>query len=262
MKHLCTFAAIALVTTLSFSDTETDRHNAASHSKIKFKLYDREVQNTVMGGNLLVNPLHDSFVPGIASRLISGDTIFVLAQTSISERKLVVNGSFEAPSVNAYQFFSERIPGWVVGRDTIEIVNESYGNGFQAHSGSQLLALNGAGVVYQDIPTDPGLTYRLTFHVYSETDASEHTTLSVSAGAAQADYEIPARQAEYRQKSLQFEGATGAKTTRIIFASTTMNEAGPIIDDVVVEVVDSHADLENDLDLTIARLIENAVHLI
>lgn len=166
-----------------------------------------------------------------------------LAQTSVAGTRLVVNGSFEEPSVDNYRLYDDRIPGWSVSRDRIEIINEAYGHGFQARSGKQLLALNGNGAVSQDIPTVPGSIYRLVFYVSTESDAVGPATLTVTAGAERADYEVPLGQNGYRRETLRFEGATGAKVTRIMMASTTGNEAGPLVDDVEVEATDSQTDL-------------------
>lgn len=166
-----------------------------------------------------------------------------LAQTSVVGTRLAVNGSFEEPSVDTYRLYDERIPGWSVSRDRIEIINEAYGHGFQARSGKQLLALNGEGAIFQDIPTVPGSTYRLVFYVSIESDAVGPATLTVTAGAERADYEVHLGQNGYRRETLRFEGAAGAKVTRITIASTTGNEAGPLIDDVEVEAIDSQTDL-------------------
>ncbi|MET1753871.1 DUF642 domain-containing protein [Novosphingobium sp. RD2P27] len=157
---------------------------------------------------------------------------------------MIVNGSFEEPSVDTYRLYDDRIPGWSVSRDRIEIINEAYGHGFQARSGKQLLALNGNGAISQDIPTVPGSIYRLVFYFSTESDAVGPATLTVTAGAERADYEVRLGQNGYRRETLRFEGAAGAKVTRITMASTTGNEAGPLIDDVEVEATDSQADLD------------------
>lgn len=151
---------------------------------------------------------------------------------------LVVNGGFEDPAIDNYRFFDEGISGWTVSRDRIEIINQSYGQGLQARSGRQFLALNGAGGLYQEISTRPDTIYRLVFHMAREPDAKGPTTLVVNAGTTQADYTIPLAQSGYRRETLSFRGAVGT-VTRIAISSTTAAEAGPLVDDVSIEVAGS-----------------------
>jgi len=127
----------------------------------------------------------------------------------------------------------------------VEIINEAYGNGFEARSGSQFLALNGSGAVYQEVPTEPGSVYRLVFHLDNEPDAAGPTTLTVSAGDASADYELPAEQEGYGQEALRFEGAVGAEITRITFIDTTGAGYGAHVDDVSFDAIDAGPGLDH-----------------
>lgn len=155
----------------------------------------------------------------------------------------LVNGGFENPAIGAYQFFDEGLPGWTVDRGEVEIINEVYGSGFEARSGSQFLALNGSGAVYQDVPTEPGSVYRLVFYLDNEPDAADPTTLTVRAGDVRADFEIPSDQEGYRQEALRFEGAAGAEMTRITFTDMTGAGYGAHVDEVSVEAIDDSAEL-------------------
>ncbi|MGO4833201.1 DUF642 domain-containing protein, partial [Rhizobiaceae sp. 2RAB30] len=153
---------------------------------------------------------------------------------------------FETPEIGSYLIYDEVIPGWTVTRDSIYIINQSYGRGFQASTGSQLLALNGGGALYQDIPTCPGATYRLVLYVAREPDATGPTTLAISAGASHADYAVAPDQRGYRRETLLFEGAPGGET-RISLSSTTTGEAGPLVDDVGVEAARERAETGGDI---------------
>jgi hypothetical protein len=152
----------------------------------------------------------------------------------------VENGGFERPDVDSYKFFSERIPGWTVLHDGVEIIDASYGNGFRVYSGNQLVALSGSGAISQAVPTDPGAPYCLVFYLSREPDAPAPSTLTVEAGDVREDYKIMPEENGYRREVLRFAGASGAEATRITFTSTTGDtEYGPIIDDVGVKSADS-----------------------
>jgi len=153
------------------------------------------------------------------------------------------NGGFEDPAIDGYRFFDEGLPGWTVDMDGVEIINEAYERGFEARSGSQFLALNGSGAIFQDVPTEPGAIYQLVFHLDNEPDAAGATTLTVSAGSASADFEIPSEQEGYRQEALRFMGAAGAAVTRIMFTDTTGADYGAHVDDVSVAIIDGRAKL-------------------
>ena len=66
-------------------------------------------------------------------------------QTRAGEGAGLVNGGFEQPQVSSYQFFSEEVGGWMVPQESVdvEIIDESYGEGYRARSGDQLLSFNG-----------------------------------------------------------------------------------------------------------------------
>jgi len=166
------------------------------------------------------------------------------AQTQRQGDRLA-NGGFENPAIDAYQFFDEGLPGWTVDRGEVEVINKAYGNGFEARSGSQFLALNGSGAVYQEVPTEPGSVYRLVFHLDNEPDAAGLTTLTVSTGDASADFEVPSEQEGYRQETLCFEGAAGTETTRITFTDTTGAGYGAHVDDVSFDAMDGGPELDH-----------------
>ena len=152
---------------------------------------------------------------------------------------IVANGSFEEPDVGAYEFFDDRIPGWTVTSGEIEIIDQSIGSGFQARSGSQVLAFNEPGTASQNVPTTPGLRYRLTFHLAREADATGPITLDVTLGDATERFTVPLDQTGYREEAIEFTGTASASATRIAFASDNPTEAGPVVDDVAVEVLDA-----------------------
>lgn len=150
----------------------------------------------------------------------------------------VRNGGFEEPDVGSYEFFADAIPGWTVGSGRIEVIDQSYGNGFRARSGTQFLAFNEPAAVHQDVPTIPDRRFRLVFHIDREIDATGPTTVTVSAGGTHREFVIPLEQHDYRRETVEFMGTPNADVTRITFTSTNSTEAGPVVDDVTIEEVD------------------------
>ncbi|MCL2927947.1 MAG: DUF642 domain-containing protein, partial [Trichodesmium sp. MAG_R01] len=95
-------------------------------------------------------------------------------------KNLVVNGSFEKPVVN-FLGYPKSVSGWKLGAGSaIEIQTGIVG---AAKDGKQLVELDGLEVsrIFQDIPTKPGQTYKLTFAFSPRPDVAENK-LNVSWG--------------------------------------------------------------------------------
>jgi len=95
-------------------------------------------------------------------------------------KNLVVNGSFEVPVVH-YLGYPESVLGWKLSAGlAIEIQAGIVG---AAKDGEQLVELDSLGVsgIYQDIPTKPGKTYKLTF-AFSPRPSVVENKLNVSWG--------------------------------------------------------------------------------
>jgi hypothetical protein len=153
----------------------------------------------------------------------------------------LANGGFEEPEVGSYEFFDDEFAGWTVAQGSVEIVSESYGEGYRARSGDQVLALNGyrAGGVRQEVRTEPGERYRLVFYLTADPNAKGFLTLRASAGSASRSYELTPSLDSFRREVLEFEGASGSQTTRIEFTSTSEGtEERPFVDDVSVAPVE------------------------
>jgi hypothetical protein len=96
-----------------------------------------------------------------------------------SGQNLLVNGSFEAPSVaaNSWAAFSS-IPGWTaIGGGTIELWNNL--NGVNATNGSNFGDLDYGGArdgLYQTVQTTAGQSYDLSFDARLRPDSSRRTS--------------------------------------------------------------------------------------
>jgi len=109
-------------------------------------------------------------------------TCIVVSQPSAlaAETDLVINGSFEKPVVN-FLGYPKSVSGWKLGAGSaIEIQTGIVG---AAKDGEQLVELDGLEVsrIFQDIPTKPGQTYKLTFAFSPRPDVAENK-LNVSWG--------------------------------------------------------------------------------
>jgi hypothetical protein len=82
--------------------------------------------------------------------------------SALAAENLVVNGSFEEPAID-FLDYPASIPGWKFQEgSSLEL---QHGIGGKPYEGEQLAEMDGNAVsgIYQDIPTKPGNTYKLTF---------------------------------------------------------------------------------------------------
>ncbi|AOX00751.1 hypothetical protein BJP34_16035 [Moorena producens PAL-8-15-08-1] len=82
--------------------------------------------------------------------------------SALAAENLVVNGSFEEPTVKLLGY-PKSVPGWQLSAGPA--VEFQQGIAGAAYDGGQLVELDGLAVsgIYQDIPTEAGKTYKLTF---------------------------------------------------------------------------------------------------
>ena len=162
----------------------------------------------------------------------------------------VTNGGFEQPVVPDGTFIDygagdPSIPGWVIASGSVDVVNKNLTGVFPVHGGLQSLDLNGfgPGTIYQDVPTVEGHTYQLTFYLSGNPFCTFGVrTLTVTAGSAVASYAFapdltanPFGNQPFIREVLSFTGA--APSTRVQFASTAGDCAGPVLDDISVTEV-------------------------
>lgn len=78
---------------------------------------------------------------------------------------LLTNGSFENPSVaNGSYIFTDTLPGWAIEGDTnVEIRNGVAGNAYDGKNYVELDSDKGNMSIWQDIATEIGKTYQITF---------------------------------------------------------------------------------------------------
>jgi len=96
------------------------------------------------------------------SVLLTFACINISQPSALAAENLVVNGSFEEPTVELLGY-PESVPGWQLSAGPA--VEFQQGIAGTAYDGGQLVELDGLEVsgIYQDIPTKPGKTYKLTF---------------------------------------------------------------------------------------------------
>ena len=90
-------------------------------------------------------------------------------ECSISPENLVCNPSFESNTVSdgeKKEFSAMEVPGWQSLRGTVCLANSVEGmKAFDGSNAAELDCINGGAIegLYQDIATEPGTTYRLSF---------------------------------------------------------------------------------------------------
>ncbi len=112
---------------------------------------------------------------------------------SAADANLIVNGSFEEPSVwqssavTEYAAGSTEMPGWTVGGNSVDLIGETY---WAAEDGDQSLDLSGSapGSVTQTVATTPGANYTLTWYMAGNTNCGQAIkTMDVSWDGTQVD---------------------------------------------------------------------------
>jgi large repetitive protein len=111
-------------------------------------------------------------VPVAALSLVTTALTAPIGSTPVSAAStdLVVNGSFENPSIwkgnpfVTYYAGSTAMPGWTVGGNSVDLTGENY---WDAEDGDQSVDLSGyaPGSVSQTISTTPGANYTLTWYM-------------------------------------------------------------------------------------------------
>jgi len=160
---------------------------------------------------------------------------------------LIANGDFEdsdAGEMYARHDKEEPPPAWTVKRGTVDVI----GGWWHAARGKQSLDLNGLepGGISQEVATEPGKVYVLSFMMAGNPDDPEPRRTAVEIGWDKKVVRtiVFDRKAHHTHQSMGWERhetrlrATG-KRTRIDFTSLSEGGWGPAIDDVrLVEAPD------------------------
>ena len=167
------------------------------------------------------------------SRLIIA---YLMLVSPLSHADFIVNGSFEDNTVNKGQWIwlnSGAVPGWE--GSNIEIWREY--SGVKAQHGNNFIELNAHGynngpwAIFQDISTQKGVSYYLSFFYRARTNNNE--AFSVSFGDEKLVVSNP-----YKTYWSQFvhEFVAKSDTTRLTFISVspTLSTVGNFIDNVTL----------------------------
>ncbi len=168
------------------------------------------------------------------------------------EPNLVVNGSFEAPGspdipyngIGSYGVGNASLSNWTISGSDVWLIDSWNRFGAEANTvaadGDQYLQLEdagtGAATISQDITTEVGATYRLTFG-YSGVDTTTHSVvLAYSAGGSNQSvtYNTGTPMLAWQTETFEFQAT--ATTTSISFTGQSVGAGfyGIGIDDVSV----------------------------
>ena len=131
---------------------------------------------------------------------------------------------------------------WFTGPTGAEIDTQAQ---FAPNSGAQSLDLNAGvpGGIFQDVPTQPGRGYAVSFALAGNpcTDPPFVKTLTVTFGGVTQSFQFDTTGRSRTQMGwtattlgTALPAAAGADVTRLAFTSTTSGSCGPLLDDVLV----------------------------
>ena len=170
----------------------------------------------------------------------------LLAVAAPAGAQIVTNGGFEQPAVGSAITpvpGSTTLTGWTVSSGDIEIITSAY---WQPHGGNQSIDLNGVtpGTIFQDLLTEAGATYQLSFWLAGNPDAPGPKSLNVLWGGTNVGPFTFAQVGTSRASMGWVNLVTGpltatSGTTRLTFQSTTTAtpSGGPALDDVGVTLL-------------------------
>ncbi len=201
----------------------------------------------------IINHRREAHKTNLVSQCAVAVLLVVTTCTAATAQSVVVNGSFEDPtvvSVDGYVLRSSGaiFGGWTVGGNSIDHI----GSFWQSAEGAQSLDLNGAnqGSVYQDLATTPGTSYLFSFAMAGNPYGDDAKRMQVNWGGAQvADLTFDQAGTSATGMNWGYHSYllnAVSSTTRIEFVSLTgtMNGRkgvaafyGPALDDVKVEAV-------------------------
>ena len=167
-----------------------------------------------------------------------------LIVTPVQATNLIQNGSFETATVNPGPFLqlnagSTVITGWTVSQGSIDYI----GTLWQASNGvrSVDLAGSGNGKIEQTFNTTIGTTYRVTFDLAGNPNASPIIKdMRVSAGGSSADFSFNTTgksNSNMGWLSKSWDFTANSTTTTLEFIGLGNSDAGAALDNVSVIAV-------------------------
>ncbi len=167
-----------------------------------------------------------------------------LAIAGSANAATIVNGSFEIGIPDPGSFATvpaggSNIDGWTVGGAGVDYI----GSYWVSQDGARSLDLSAltAGSVSQDIATDIGTTYVVSFYMSGNPDgAPDIKTLTASAGSTSANYNVDTStfatpDLVWTRYTLRFTALAAATT--LTFGSADDSPWGPALDNITIAAV-------------------------
>lgn len=156
-------------------------------------------------------------------------------------KNIVVNPSFEAsvvsPGFTVVNAGGTLITGWGVGQFSVDLLNLVSTDPGWASDGNQSVDLSGTpgpGTVFQDLVTEAGAVYQITFDVTSNVGPFVDGLTLRWDGADAGNYTSPAF-GTFTTFTTTLTAST--TSTRIEFVSNVPGNAGPVLDNVRVVLI-------------------------
>jgi choice-of-anchor C domain-containing protein len=157
----------------------------------------------------------------------------------------IVNGSFEDVDnvpLNGFIGFAggDSIPGWTIGGSSIEVVGNDY---WMASNCVHSVDLSGGhmGSISQDVPTQTGLTYTVSFDMSGNPVVGPAVkTIVVTADGGQSTtftYDTSVEEntlADMGYSAKAYTFVASGNSTTLTFESLTPGAYGPVIDNIAI----------------------------
>lgn len=172
--------------------------------------------------------------------------------TLSASANLLVNPSFEQPKVtntDLFQYYyagDPSIPGWTIVGGSVDVNTSARWN---AHDGTNSIDLTGVtiGGIYQNVSTEIGKTYHLTFWLAGNPEFAGAgggpfvKMMKLSWGGSAVDtlsFDVTGQtDMTLNWTEYSFDLKATATTTQLEFDSLTGGFAGPMIDDLTLAVL-------------------------
>lgn len=184
-------------------------------------------------------------MPNIRYGLLAG--LIAAGLTLPTRANLLINPSFEQPIVTSPDLFQyyyagdHSIPGWTIVGGSVDVNTSARWN---AHDGTNSIDLTGVttGGIYQDVPTEIGKTYHLSFWLAGNPEFAGAgggpfiKLMKLSWGGSPVDtlsFDVTGQtDLTLNWTQYSFDLKATAASTRLEFDSLTGGFAGPMIDDL------------------------------
>jgi predicted nucleic acid-binding Zn-ribbon protein len=175
----------------------------------------------------------------VSVALVTAMIAFAFGYNNANATNIIINGSFEAPQIGGWRVYKS-IPGWNTSQGPgIEV---QHGVAGKPQHGNQLVELDSHAntAIYQDVRTQAGKTYRLTFYFSARpgTRAGDNKLQVSWGGRVIATLDAGKGGSNTSWKAYSYVVSAGTNRTRLTFKDVGIsNGLGTYIDNVSIKEI-------------------------